>query len=108
LARLIEERELGARRALDLLAQVADALDAAHALGLVHRDVKPQNVLVDGDDAYLGDFGLTRLEEARGVTATGRLMGTVAYLAPEVIRGEEAGPAADRYAFAAMLFECLS
>jgi hypothetical protein len=108
LAHLIKERELGAARALGLLAQVADALGAAHALGLVHRDVKPQNVLVDGDDAYLGDFGLTRVEDATVVTSTGRLMGTVAYLAPEVIQGEGAGPAADRYAFAAMVFECLT
>jgi hypothetical protein len=108
LAELNREHELGAAQTLTLLGQVADALDAAHALGLVHRDVKPQNVLVSGDDAYLGDFGLTRVEDATGVTSTGRLMGTVAYLAPEVIQGQQAGPAADRYAFAAMLFECLT
>ncbi len=109
LAALMEGRALDARRALALLAQVADALDAAHAAGLVHRDVKPQNVLVgDSDEAYLGDFGLTRLGGATSVTAPDRLLGTVAYLAPEVIRGAEATPASDRYSFAAMLFECLT
>jgi hypothetical protein len=109
LATLMRERALDARRALALLSQVADALDAAHAAGLVHRDVKPQNVLVgESDDAYLGDFGLTRVGGADGVTATGNLVGTLSYLAPEVIRGEEAVPASDRYAFAAMAFECLT
>jgi hypothetical protein len=109
LATLMRERALDARRALALLHQVADALDAAHADGLVHRDVKPQNVLVgESDDAYLGDFGLTRVGGADGVTATGNLVGTLSYLAPEVIRGGEAIPASDRYAFAAMAFECLT
>jgi hypothetical protein len=109
LATLMQERALDSQRALALLHQVADALDAAHAGGLVHRDVKPQNVLVgESNDAYLGDFGLTRLGGADGVTVTGSLVGTISYLAPEVIRGEEAVPASDRYAFAAMAFECLT
>ena len=109
LATLMRERALDARRALALLSQVADALDVAHAAGLVHRDVKPENVLVgESDDAYLGDFGLTRVGGTDGVTATGNLVGTLSYLAPEVIRGGEAVPASDRYAFAAMAFECLT
>jgi hypothetical protein len=109
LALLIQERALDAARALRLLRQVGDALDAAHAAGLVHRDVKPQNVLVgDSDDAYLGDFGLMRVGGTAGVTATGSLLGTIAYLAPEVIHGEEAVPGSDRYAFAAMTYECLT
>ena len=71
--------------------------------------MKPQNVLVgDSDDAYLGDFGLTRIGGTEGVTATGKLLGTVSYLAPEVIRGGEATAASDRYAFAAMVFEGLT
>jgi hypothetical protein len=109
LATLMQERALNASRTLTLLRQVAEALDAAHAAGLVHRDVKPQNVLVaDPDDAYLGDFGLTRLGGGSGVTATGKLVGTISYLAPEVIRGGEALAPADRYAFAAMAFEGLT
>jgi hypothetical protein len=109
LAALIQERALDSTRALGLLRQAADGLDAAHAAGLVHRDVKPQNVLVGGsDDAFLGDFGLTRVGGAEGATATGKLVGTVSYLAPEVIRGGESIPASDRYAFAAMAFECLT
>ena len=109
LAQLIEERALPARRALVLLRQVAEAIDAIHAAGLVHRDVKPQNVLVgDAEDAYLGDFGLTRVEGGSAVTGAGRLVGTIPYLAPELIRGEDAGPASDRYAFAATVFECLT
>lgn len=109
LATLMHERTLDAARTLRLLGQVGAALDAAHAAGLVHRDVKPQNVLVgDSDDAYLGDFGLTRMGGTEGVTATGKLLGTVSYLAPEVIRGGEATAASDRYAFAAMVFEGLA
>ena len=106
---LIRERRLDMRRSLDLLGQIADALDAAHAVGLVHRDVKPHNVLVGGDDhAYLADFGLTRSGLESSLTATGEIVGTVAYLAPEVVRGGEADEASDLYSFAAMAFECLT
>jgi Protein kinase domain len=109
LATLMHERTLDAAGTLRLLGQVGGALDAAHAAGLVHRDVKPQNVLVgDSNDAYLGDFGLTRMGETAGLTVTGKLLGTVSYLAPEVIRGGEATAASDRYAFAAMVFEGLA
>jgi hypothetical protein len=108
-ADLLRDGELGAESALDLLGQAADALDAAHAAGLVHRDVKPENVLVaDDGTAYLADFGLTRGGEAITDAATRPALGTVAYVAPEVIRGESPGPAADRYAFAASLFHCLT
>jgi len=109
LADLIDEGSLDAERALALLDQVAAALDAAHAAGLVHRDVKPRNILV-GDDgaAYLADFGLSRPGDGMDATATGHFMGTLAYAAPEVLRGAEPGPAADRYALAAVLFECLT
>jgi hypothetical protein len=109
LAELLADRKLPLRRALALLRQVAEAIDATHAARLVHRDVKPQNVLVgEDDDAYLGDFGLTRDGDASSVTADGRLVGTIPYLAPELIRGEEADAASDRYAFAATAFECLT
>ena len=109
LAGLIDHGALDAERTLRLLEQVALALDGAHAAGLVHRDVKPRNILVDErDHAYLADFGLTRLGDTTGATATGQFVGTLAYVAPEIIHGEPAGPASDRYALAAVLFECLS
>ena len=109
LATLIAGGALTAARALALLDQVAAAIGAAHEAGLVHRDVKPRNVLVgDADHAYLADFGLTTHGDETGVTVTGDVLGTVAYLAPEVIRGEPATAAADRYSFAALAFECLT
>jgi hypothetical protein len=109
LAELIDRGALTVQRSLTLLGQVADALDAVHAAGLVHRDVKPRNVLVaPGDHAYLADFGLTTAGDASSLTVTGHMLGTVAYLSPEVIKGHPATGASDRYAFAAMLFECLS
>ncbi len=107
LAELLRAGDLDAERALNLLDQVAGALDAAHAAGLVHRDVKPQNVLVgEGDNAFLTDFGLSRAGTDSATVS--RALGTVAYVAPEVIRGEPPSPASDRYAFAATLFHCLS
>ena len=99
-------------RALGLVGQLAEALDAAHERGLIHRDVKPSNALVarEGtrEHVYLADFGLTKTSGPESVTASGQLMGTVAYMAPEVIRGEPPGPAADLYALGCVLFECLT
>ncbi|MEA2168700.1 MAG: serine/threonine kinase PknH, partial [Solirubrobacteraceae bacterium] len=109
LAGLIDAGSLTSARTLRLIEQIAGALDAAHAAGLVHRDVKPRNVLVDDDDnAFLADFGLTRSGDTEGATASGQFMGTIAYVAPEVVSGEASTPAADRYALAAVLFECLT
>jgi serine/threonine-protein kinase len=106
---LLRDGELGADRTLKLLDHVTGALDAAHEADLVHRDVKPQNVLVDeGDQAYLADFGLTRAS-AETTAATSRpMLGSVAYVAPEVVHGEEPTPASDRYSFAATVFHCLT
>jgi YVTN family beta-propeller protein len=91
--------------------QVADALDAAHARGLVHRDVKPSNVLIDSQDGrehcYLADFGLTQSATDRGPT-DGQLMGTLDYVAPEQIRGDEVDGRADVYALGCLLFEALT
>ncbi len=108
LKRLSEGGELEPERVLVLLAHVAAALDAAHGAGLVHRDVKPQNVLVDGDRAYLADFGLTKGAGDRGTTLTGQYLGSLDYTPPEQIRGEPVGPAGDLYALAAVLYEALT
>ena len=95
-------------RTLVLLAQVADALDAAHRRELVHRDVKPANVLLDDDGhAYLTDFGITK--QLGGVsTDTGRVVGTLDYIAPEQIRGEDVDGRTDGYALGCVLYECLA
>jgi len=103
-------------RVVHLLGQVASALDAAHARGLIHRDVKPANILIaaaPGDDrgehAYLADFGLTK---SRGVdtslTRAGTLLGTLDYMAPEQLEGRELDGAADQYALAAIAFRALT
>jgi serine/threonine-protein kinase len=106
---LIVGRELEGARTLRLLRQIADALDAAHAASLTHRDIKPQNILVEPTDrAFLADFGLTKGLEESGLTSTGQFVGTVDYVCPEQIRGEPAGPASDIYALAAVLYECLT
>ncbi len=106
---LLEHGPLPAERALGLVGQVADALDAAHAQGLVHRDVKPGNVLVDAaDHCYLSDFGLTTQLRARDKTASGVLTGTLDYLAPEQIRRGEVDGRTDQYALGCMLYELLS
>jgi hypothetical protein len=108
LKQLILEGGLGVGRAVTLLAQIASALDAAHAAGLIHRDVKPQNVLVgEGDHAYLADFGLVRAAGAGGVTGSGRYLGSLDYATPEQIRGEPLAPASDVYSLACVLYEAL-
>jgi DNA-binding beta-propeller fold protein YncE len=110
LKQLIVEGPLSRERALAIVAQVAAALDAAHARGLVHRDVKPSNVLVSGDDhVYLADFGLTRRlgEQALAVDPS-RSLGTADYVAPEQIRGDDVDGRADLYSLGCLLFECLT
>lgn len=109
LKQLIVSAELDAARALRVLQPIASALDAAHARGLVHRDVKPQNILVaDQDHPFLADFGLTRGTDETGLTRSGQFVGTVDYISPEQVRGEPAVSASDVYAFAGVLYECLS
>jgi serine/threonine-protein kinase len=105
---LVEEGRLPLRRALRIVAQIASALDAAHARGLVHRDVKPANILVGaGDRAYLSDFGVVKELSTIGMTRTGGFVGTIAYSAPEQIEGRDVDARADQYALACVLFECL-
>ena len=105
---LERDRTLTAERTVAILGQVADALDAAHRRGLVHRDVKPANILVDEDGhAYLTDFGITKQAGAAS-TQTGEMVGTLDYLAPEQIRGEPVDGRTDSYALGCVLFECLA
>jgi predicted Ser/Thr protein kinase len=106
---LAEEDRLPLRRTLKILGQVASALDAAHARGLVHRDVKPANILVGPEDrAYLSDFGTAKELAASGMTRTGVFVGTIEYCAPEQIEGGEVDARTDVYALACVLYECLA
>jgi class 3 adenylate cyclase len=109
LGRLLRrEGPLDSARALAICRQIANALDAAHARALVHRDVKPSNVLLDEDEhVYLADFGLTRRLEEQGA-GEGRSVGTPAYLAPEQIDGRSVDGRADVYSLGCVLFECLT
>ncbi len=94
--------------ALALLEGIADGLDAAHRAGLVHRDVTPSNILLDPDGPWLADFGIARRVDTTTITADGLLVGTAGYLAPEVIAGERATAASDRYGLAAVAFQALA
>jgi serine/threonine protein kinase len=100
---------LSPARAAHGVAQVASALDAAHRAGLVHRDVKPANVLLAAEHAYLSDFGLTRLAGSdSGLTESGRWIGTVEYCSPEQLRGQRTDARADIYALGCVLFAALT
>jgi serine/threonine protein kinase len=100
---------LSPQRTVDLLTDIADALDVAHSAGLVHRDVKPGNVLVDNRRPYLTDFGLTeRISSRTDLTEAGPTVGTAAYLAPEQIRGEHADARTDVYGLGCVVYECLT
>jgi tetratricopeptide (TPR) repeat protein len=109
LRRVIRDGPLPVVDVLRVGVALADALGFAHVRGVVHRDVKPENVILvpDGRVKVL-DFGLARLPGSSSLTGVGALIGTVAYLAPEIIRGEPASPASDVYALGAVLFEALT
>jgi protein kinase-like protein len=115
-AALSRQGRLEPERALAIAGQVGSALDAAHMRGLVHRDVKPGNILIAGDGApdlpehcYLTDFGLTKdTSSPVELTATGTFVGTIDYIAPEQIEGAKPDGRGDQYALACVLFECLT
>src|SRR6476659_7673635 len=96
--RIDSDGALAPAEAVELLAQIASALDAAHAAGIVHRDVKPHNILLEGSRAYLTDFGLAKALGDSGVLSGTSVAGTVEYMSPEQWRGEQVGPAAAIYA----------
>ncbi len=109
LRRLLDsEGPLQPPRALSLLGQVAEALDAAHAAGIVHRDVKPHNILVEGERAFLTDFGLAKAMEREAGESSASVVGTAEYMSPEQWRGDSIGPAADVYSLGCVLFEALT
>jgi serine/threonine-protein kinase len=115
LKRLLREGPLTAERALDIVSQIASALDAAHTRGLVHRDVKPSNVLIapgagreGADHVYLADFGLMKRRAEHVGRGQEQLLGTIEYVAPEQIRGDEVDGRADVYSLGCVLYECLA
>jgi predicted Ser/Thr protein kinase len=109
------ENRLDPARAISIVSQCAAALDAAHAEGLVHRDVKPGNILLtrdrrtSADHAYLADFGVTkRMHTGAGLTRTGQFVGTVDYVSPEQIRNDEVDGRADVYSLGCVLYRCIT
>ena len=109
-ALLRREGRLAPGRAAAIVAQIGGALDAAHAAGLVHRDVKPANVLIAGSHVYLSDFGITRVQDAETtrITESGGWVGTVDFMAPEHLRGEKVDARADVYALGCVLHTALT
>ena len=104
---------LNLQQATSIVESVADALDAAHAQGMIHRDVKPANILIDDRNNqqhyYLSDFGITKLISAgRTLTSAGQIIGTIDYIAPEQIQGKPVDGRADLYALGCVLYECLT
>ena len=96
-------------QAVEIIAQACRGLDYAHRNGVVHRDVKPGNLLVSGTDVVkLADFGIARAADQSSITQVGSVLGTAAYLSPEQARGEEAGPRADIYSLGVVTYQLLS
>ena len=109
LAERMRAEPLSAEETLHILGPIAGGLDAAHATGLVHRDVKPQNILLtERGHPYLTDFGVAKRVESAGLTATGGFVGSFHYAAPEQVLGKPTSPATDIYALAAVLYQCLT
>jgi serine/threonine-protein kinase len=94
--------------AVRLLAGAAAGIDALHAAGLVHRDIKSANILLDGDTPYVSDFGLAKDSQASNLTRPGQALGSLDYMSPEQIRGEDVSPATDIYALGCVMVEILA
>jgi serine/threonine protein kinase len=109
-AELLRDRgHLDVEQAVDIIVQACRGLDYAHRNGVVHRDVKPGNLLVsDSDVVKLADFGIARAVDQSSITQVGSVLGTAAYLAPEQARGEEAGPRADLYSLGVVAYQLMS
>jgi hypothetical protein len=109
LAEILRQGPLDADRTAELGARIASALACVHAEGIVHRDVKPSNILIGPDgQARLADFGIARMVDTSTLTVTGTTLGTVAYMAPEQLEDNQVGPPADIWALGMVLLECLT
>ena len=109
LADRMQEGALNANDVLKILIPIADALETAHGIGLVHRDVKPQNILLSGrGEVYLADFGVAKGGQSAGLTQTGSFVGSFNYAAPEQALGQATSGATDVYALAAVLYQCFT
>lgn len=106
---LAQKGTLAAEEAVRITSQICSVLQVAHAQGFIHRDIKPQNIMIARDgQAKLTDFGIVRVAEAAGLTNTGIVLGTADYLAPEQARGEPLSPASDLYSLGVVLYEMLA
>src|SRR6266852_7058996 len=109
LAALLADGPMDPARVMDMVAQAAAGLHAAHLAGLVHRDIKPGNLLVGPDGVVkITDFGIAHAAGSAPLTRTGTLIGTPAYLAPERVAGAPATPASDLYSLGVVAYECLA
>lgn len=107
--KLAREVWLDVKATVRICAQVSEGLHSLHAGGMVHRDVKPANILLDkAGDAYVTDFGLAKNEDGTLLTGTGETIGSLQYMAPEQIRGETVTPATDTYSLGCVAYECLA
>ncbi|HET9851561.1 MAG TPA: serine/threonine-protein kinase [Candidatus Limnocylindrales bacterium] len=106
--RIVAAGRLDLATTVRLLTGPAEGIDALHASGLVHRDIKPANIMLDGDRAYVTDFGLAKDSQASNLTRPGQALGSLDYMAPEQIRGEDVSAATDIYALGCVVHECLT
>lgn len=106
--RLVASGPLDLPGAVRMLSAAAGGIDALHAAGLVHRDIKAANILLEGDTPYVSDFGLAKDSQASNLTRPGQALGSLDYMSPEQIRGEDVSPATDIYALGCVMFECLT